>query len=117
MTQEQAQFLFDHAEKVDVLFTNLAISLSQVKKSDVKGQISFLKKGEVPINHCCAESANIIFQSETDIIADGRMYLEGDCRYVVFYEENKPAYAAYMTDQGMKFYRQILSATTSTVKE
>ncbi len=117
MTKEKAKFLFDNADKVDVLFTDVAVSLSQVKQSDVRGQVSFLMPGAVPIDHKCSESANIILQAAGEIVADGRMYLRGKCRYVVFYEDSKPAYGAFMTDQGMQFYGQILAAGTSTVKQ
>ena len=117
MTQDQASFLYTHADKVDVLFNDIAVSLSQVSKNDVKGQISFLKPGSVPKKLDCSESANIIFQSKGEIVADGRMYLRGKCRYIVFYEDNKPSYGAFMTDQGMQFYSQILSAGTSTIKQ
>ena len=117
MTQDQANYLFNNADKVDVLFNDIAVSLSQVTENDVKGQISFLMPGSVPKKLECSESANIIFQSKGEIVADGRMYLRGKCRYIVFYEDNKPSHGAFMTDQGMKFYSQILSAGTSTLKQ
>ena len=117
MTAEQAQELFSNADKVDVLFNDIAVSLSQVKQSDVQGQISFLKPGLVPKKLDCSETANIIFQAKGEIVADGRMYLRGDCRYVIFYEENQPVYATQITDQGMNFYRRVLAAGNSTVKQ
>ena len=117
MPAEKAQQLFDSADKVDVLFNEIAVSMSQVKQSDVQGQVSFLTPGLVPKNIQCSETANIIFQAQGEIVADGRMYLRGNCRYVVFYEDNQAVFATHVTDQGMNFYRQILSAGTSTVKQ
>ena len=110
MTPTQARYLFDNATKIDVLFTNLPVSLSQVKQSDVQGQVSFMGPGPVPKNLNCPETANIIYQADGEIIGDGKMYIEGDCHFIVFYEKDKPPFAAYMNEQGMKFYTQILSS-------
>lgn len=109
--------LYETADKVDVLFNDISVSLSQVTQQDVKGQISFLAPGEVPKKLNCSETAVIIYQSKGDIIADGRMYLRGDCHYVVFYEDNKPVYGAFLTDQAMEFYRKILAAGQSTISQ
>ena len=117
MTPAQALYLYENADKVDVLFSDISVSLSQVKQSDVQGQISFFKPGQVPKKMSCSESANIILQSKGDIIGDGHMFLRGKCNYVVFYEDGKPAYATQMTDQGMKFYRQIMAAGVPTVTQ
>jgi hypothetical protein len=115
MPVEKATELFETADKVDVLFSDVSVSLSQVTRKDVQGQVSFLTPGKVPKKLNCSESANIIFQAGGEIVADGHMYLRGECKYVVFYENNEPVYAAHLTDQAMEFYRKILSAGQSTV--
>lgn len=107
--------LYQTADKVDVLFNDISVSLSQVTQKDVQGQVAFLTPGRVPKKIKCSETANIIFQSNGEIIGDGRMYLRGDCKYVIFYEDNKAVYGAFLTDQAMEFYKKILAAGQSTI--
>jgi len=114
---EFAQNLYNNADKVDVLFSRIAISLSQVKESDVKYQLSLMQRGSVPKKINCTETANIIYQSQGDIIGDARMYLENGCRYVVFYVDNKPAYGAQMNDDGMSFYNRIIKSAANVPTE
>ncbi len=117
MPTEKAKELYDTADKVDIIFYNMSVSISQFRQKDVQGQVSFLMPGQVPKKLDCSATANIIFQAQGEIVGDGRMYLRGNCRYVVFYEDNEPVYAAFINDQGMQFFQKVLSAGNSTVKE
>lgn len=109
--------IYETADKVDVLFNDIAVSLSQTEQQDIRGQVGFMKPGKVPKDLNCSETASIIYQSNGEIIGDGRMYLRGNCRFVVFYEGNEPQYAAHMTDQGMEFYRRVLASGQPTIKQ
>lgn len=109
VSNEIIAMLYQKSNKMDVLFNDAPVSLSQSTAKDVKGQLSFLSPGSVPKPLPCRETANGLFQADGDILADIRYYITDGCRYALFYENGKPAYGAIIGDQGLNFYRSVLN--------
>ncbi len=112
---EISQALFDSlvtmADHTDIIFYNRPISLSQDTKKDIHTLLGFFQKGEVQLPKSCKADADIIFQSEGTIIADGKFYISAEgCRHIIFLKDNKPYCGVNMNDQGVTFYRNLLKS-------
>lgn len=118
--QAMMERLGKECDQLDYTFLELPFSLS-ANETAAKGSVmSFLRHiSTTPAIGLpdCPRLAKIYYQTKGEIILEADFYFSGkdECRYLVFYEDNKPKYANYLTAEANAYYMKIFqSVQTST---
>lgn len=112
--------LFEECTFIDYIFHKLPFSLSQNEDKSIKQNISFIDYAR-PLKHIpknCKPIARKFYQIKGEIVYEADMYLDKDCKFYVFIDKsNKPIYANYMTEAGIKFYAGIAQQARSNMNK
>ncbi|MEM9991997.1 MAG: hypothetical protein AAF738_09540, partial [Bacteroidota bacterium] len=66
----------------------------------------------------CPRLAKIYYQSKGQIILEGDFHFSSkdECKYIVFYEDNKPKYANYLTPEAGAYYAKIFQSVQGSMQ-
>ncbi len=103
---------------IDYIFHKLPFSLSQSEDASIDQNIGFIDFAK-PLKHIpkdCKPMGRKFFQIKGEIVYDVDVYLSTKCKFYVFVDKkNKPMYANYMTDAGVKFYSQTAQQARTSI--
>ncbi|MBK9736064.1 MAG: hypothetical protein IPO92_14340 [Saprospiraceae bacterium] len=110
--------LLNECTYVDYIFHNLPFSLSQSEDPSINQNIAYIDYkrplGHIPGN--CKPIGRKFFHIKGEIVYDVDVYLTTHCKFYVFVDKkNKPMYANYITDDGVKFYAQTAQQARSSI--
>jgi len=89
---------------VDYIFHKLSISMSLTEPNTIQTAMAHLSgPGAVPVNHGCKPIGRIFYVASGETVLTGDLYFTGDCRFVVFVEEEKPLFAVRLHEAGVAF--------------
>lgn len=89
---------------VDYIFHNLPISMSLTEPNAIQTVMSHLSgPGAVPMNHGCKPIGRIFYVAQGETVLTGDLYFSGECRFVVFLEDEKPLFAVRLHEAGVAF--------------
>jgi hypothetical protein len=89
---------------VDYIFHNLPISMSLTEAGTIQTVMAHLSGlGAVPVNHGCKPIGRIFYVASGETVLTGDLYFSGDCRFVIFLEEEQPLFAVRLHEAGVAF--------------
>lgn len=89
---------------VDYIFHQLPISMSLTESNTIQTVMAHLSgPGPVPMNHGCKPIGRIFYVAQGETVLTGDLYFSGECRFVVFVEEEKPLFAVRLHEAGVAF--------------
>ncbi len=107
---EVIQRLLDECTYVDYIFHKLPFSLSQSEDPSIDQNILYIDYNK-PLKHIpedCVPIGRKFFLIKGESAYDVDIYLSNQCKFYVFVDKtNKPIYANYMTEDGVKFYANV----------
>ncbi|MDX1942016.1 MAG: hypothetical protein SFU99_15750 [Saprospiraceae bacterium] len=94
-------------DHIDVLFFNMPISISRDGNPDVQQMLSHVSSEAPKQVAPCQAIGRIFFQGQGETLAEADIFLDENCNYYLFYENGKPAYANFLTPDGVKLYENL----------
>ena len=64
----------------------------------------------------CKPIGRIMFKDDDGIRLEADLFFSKNCSYFVFMENNKPKYANFMSDEGVKFFNNVFSKMNIPIK-
>jgi hypothetical protein len=108
--------LYSRADKVDIIFYNLPISVNQEDPKSVKNTALYVSPAAPNITADCKPLGRLSWMSEGVIIREADIYCEPGCEYLLFIEDNKPLAANAMVQAGVDFFKNIMSQVDKVKK-
>jgi len=120
ITKEVLIRLLDQCTYVDYIFHSLPYSISQNEDPSIDMNISYIDYtkplGRIPKD--CKPIGRKFFHINGEIVYDVDVYLTNQCKFYVFMDKNnKPIFANYMTEAGLKFYADMASRARGAVQQ
>lgn len=120
VTEAVMQRLLDECTYVDYIFHKLPFSLSQSEDPSIDQNILFIDYNR-PLKHIpegCAPIGRKFFLIKGESAYDVDIYLSNQCKFYVFVDKaNKPVYANYMTEEGVKFYANVAQQARAATQQ
>lgn len=101
--------LYAIAEKSDMIFYNLPISVNQDDAKSAKNSVLYISPAPVKINNACQSIGRLSWLSEGVIVKEADIYVDSLCHYFIFMENNKPVAANEMSQLGVDFFTNIIT--------
>lgn len=105
--QDVLQTIVTEGDHIDIVFYKLPISMSRDGQNDVILELARLTDTAPQARANCVADGRIFYQGKGQTLAEADIYINEGCYYVVFYKDNKPAYANGLTPEAIKFYREL----------
>ena len=104
---EVVKNLWEHCDYVDYLFYNLPISMSLNNQPSIRNALSHIASDAAPTPPQCKSIGRIFYQIKGENVQMAEIYFTPGCTYFVFLKDDKPAYANYMTPEGVDYLNNI----------
>ncbi len=108
LPMERRQALLSFCDAIDIIYYNLPISMNQDDRISIQRNIHFSMDVEAKVNPSCKAMAHIIYLSKGEVMEEADIYFSDKCKYFVFWEDQKPAYANMMSKLGNDFFSNVL---------
>lgn len=109
--QEVFDTLFKNTTFIDYIWHDLPFSVSQAEPEAVRTNVTFISANginKVPKN--CKSIGRKSYQFNGDIYLDADIYYGEGCAYYIFIKDNKPVYLNAITEEGQKFYANLIQS-------
>jgi hypothetical protein len=114
------QRLLDECTYVDYIFHKLPFSLSQSEDPSIDQNILYIDYNR-PLKHIpegCVPIGRKFFLIKGESAYDVDIYLSNQCKFYVFVDKaNKPVFANYMTEEGVKFYANVAQQARAATQQ
>ena len=101
--------LYSKADKVDIIFYNLPISVNQDDPTSVKNTALYVSPAAPNITANCKPLGRLTWMSNGEILREADVYCDTGCEYLLFMQDNKPLAANAMGQAGVDFFKNIIS--------
>jgi len=101
--------LYSIAEKVDMIFYNLPMSVNQDDAASAKNTVLYVSPAPAIMNAPCKPLGRLSWISQGAIVKEADIYVDTGCQYLIFMENNQPVAANAMAESGVQFFNQIIS--------
>ncbi len=105
---ERRQALLDFCDAIDIIYYELPISMNQDDPTSIQRNIYFTMDLEAPVNPSCKPMAHIIYLAKGEVLEEADIYFTEGCKFYIFMEDQKPAYANMMSKLGDNFFSNVL---------
>jgi len=110
LPNESMQKLFNEATYIDYIFYNLPFSISQDDKPSIHSNLKLISGNKFgPISKDCKPIGREFFHIGGAIAYEADVYFQDGCYGYVFLDKEKPIYANKVSEEGMKFYSNIIN--------
>lgn len=112
--KEHVQMIVDNCSHVDVIFSDLPISMSLNDKAAIMNDLSYISPdalSEVPLN-CGKPIGRKVFNGNGEILIEADIYFSQECVFFVFIKDEELLFANRMNDKGVNFYNNIIAEVT-----
>ncbi len=116
LTSEEVNKIYSLSEKVDMIFYNLPISVSQDDVASVKNTALYVVPAAPKVTRSCAALGRLAFLTNGKIFREADIYVGEGCNYLVFMENNQPVAANAMATEGIQFFNKITSQVNAMKK-
>lgn len=106
---QEISTLYANAEKVDMIFYDLPISVNQDDAASAKNSVLYISPAPVEINNSCKALGRLSWISKGVIIKEADIYMDSLCNYFLFMVNNQPVAANAMSESGVYFFKNIIS--------
>lgn len=102
--------MWNEAEMLDYIFHDLPFSMSQDEKQSIQANMTYIDKYAQPtIPQGCKPAARQFYQVNGIIELEADVYISEGCYFYVFIVDGKPQYANKMAQEGINFFRTMIS--------
>jgi hypothetical protein len=101
--------LYASADKVDIIFYNLPISVNQEDASSVRNTVLYISPVAAVMNAGCKPLGRLSWMSKGVIVQEADVYSDSGCNYLIFMKDNKPVAANALELAGIEFFKNIIS--------
>lgn len=107
--KEKLEYLWNNCDVIDYVFYTLPISMNVENPDAVKNALTHVASQPAPMLPQCKAIGRIFYQVKGENVLMADMYFSEGCTYYVFLENDKPAYANYITPQAVQYFNSIFS--------
>lgn len=109
--------MWNEAEMLDYIFHDLPFSMSQDERQSIQANMTYIDKYAQPyIPQGCKPAARQFYQVKGDIVLEADVYFSEGCYFYVFIVDGKPMYANKMAQEGINFFRTMISKALNATK-
>jgi len=108
MSNEEITKLYSIAEKVDIIFYNLPMSVNQDDAASAKNTVLYISPAPAIMSNPCKPLGRLSWISAGVIVQEADIYSATGCQYLIFMKDNQPVAANAMSESGVQFFNQIL---------
>lgn len=108
--------LYAQAEKVDIIFFHLPISVNQEDPQSVKSTVLYVSPASPKVTADCKPIARLSWIADGKIIREADVYLSAGCEYLMFMENNEGVAINAMTPSGVDFFKNIITQVEQKTK-
>ena len=101
--------LYADADKVDMIFYDLPISVNQDDAASAKNSVMYILPAPAQINPSCKALGRLSWISDGSIIKEADIYVDSLCQYFIFMSNNQPVAANAMSESGVGFFTNVIS--------
>ena len=101
--------LYASADKIDIIFYNLPISVNQEDIASVRNTVLYISPVGSVMNAGCQPLGRLSWMSKGVIMQEADVYCDTGCNYLIFMKDNKPFAANAMELAGVEFFKNIIS--------
>jgi hypothetical protein len=109
LRNEEITRLYSIAEKVDIIFYNLPMSVNQDDAASAKNTVLYIAPAPAIITHSCKPLGRLSWLSQGVIVREADIFSDTGCQYLLFMVDNKPVAANALSESGIQFFQQILT--------
>lgn len=110
---ERLLHLWENATHMDVVFYELPVSLNQSSLESIRTTLAHIAEEVPTISPNCKSIGRIFFQVGQENVESAEIYFQPGCTFYLWLENDKPAYANQMDENGVKFYNNIFQSVKS----
>jgi|GEM_PF-851599 len=109
LSSQDVNTLYSQAEKADIIFYQLPISVSQDDPGSAKNSVLYIVPASPNITSQCEPVGRLSWNSNGVIVREADFYIGEGCNHFVFIENGKPVYKNAMSPEGVQFFQTIMS--------
>lgn len=107
--EEEFMKMYNNASYVDYIFYNLPFSISQNDQSSVRSNLGMISSEPLTsLQEGCKPIGREFFQIDGVVAFEADLYYSEGCFGYVFMKDEKPIYANKMSEEGLKFYGNLI---------
>lgn len=106
---EVVKHLWDNSTGVDYIMYNMNFSMNRTEQNDIRNSLVHIGNQAALIQKGCKPLGRVMFKDDDGIKLEADLYFSQKCKYFVFMENNKPAQANFMSDEGVKFFTNVFN--------
>jgi hypothetical protein len=106
---EEITQLYAAAEKLDMIFYELPISVNQDDPASAKNSVLYISPSPATINNSCKALGRMSWISDGVIIKEADIYADSICQYFIFMSNNQPVAANAMAESGVNFFKNVIT--------
>ncbi len=110
---ERLEYLWNNATYMDVVFYELPVSMNQSTLESIRSTLAHIAEEVPAIPPNCKSIGRIFFQVGQQNVESAEIYFQPGCTFYLWLENDKPAYANQMTEDGVAFYNNIFKSVQS----
>jgi hypothetical protein len=101
--------LLNTADKVDMIFYNHPISVTQEDAPSVRNTVMYILPTPPSVSVKCPPLGRLAWISAGTIVREADVFLGNGCNYLLFMENNQPVAANALANEGVQFFTNIIS--------
>lgn len=111
ITMEELKNLWDNSNQVDYIYYDLPISTSLSDVYSIQQSLRHVSETPVPleVKNKCKPISRVFYKNSGKDLMEAEIYFSQGCTFFVFFKEGKPAYSNLMTNDGVKYFNNILT--------
>lgn len=115
--KEKLEYLWNNCDVIDYVFYTLPISMNVENPDAVRNALTHVASEPAPMLPQCKAIGRIFYQVKGENVLMADMYFSEGCTYYVFLENDKPAYANYITPQAVQYFNSVFSQAGITPEQ
>ncbi|OAV45594.1 hypothetical protein A3850_014320 [Lewinella sp. 4G2] len=106
---DRLKHIYENATYMDATFYDLPISINQNETAQIQTTLAGIGSQPMAYRPDCKPIGHIWFQINGKNVEEADIYFEKGCVGYVWYDAGKPAFSNAMTEDGARFYLNIMS--------
>ena len=116
LSSEDVNTLYATAEKVDMIFYDLPISVNQEDEASVKNTVMYIVPASPRVTAQCKPLGRLAWLADGVILREADVFVAEGCQYLLFMENNLPAKANAIAPEAIQFFNNITSQVNQRQK-